>query len=91
MNVKHTAFVQQNWHLCTFCLDEYFADPKELRDHVNDYHEERAAKDDEKPPEILELEDDDVYIEVMPTSSNSTTMKTAKKVWLENSSNYNGC
>ena len=77
MNVKHTAFVQQNWHLCTFCLDEYFADTKELRDHVNDYHEERAAKDDEKPPEILELEDDDVYIEVMSPLSNSTI--TTKK------------
>ena len=45
----------------------------DLHDHVNDiYHEKWAAKNDENFPGILDLEDDDVYIEVMSPLSNST-------------------
>ena len=76
LNAKHTSYVQQNWEVCKFCLDEYFPSTKELNDHINEHHSEVTNRTDEAPPEILELEDDDVLIEVMPTSTKTTQIST---------------
>ena len=58
-------FTHENVHVKRFKDD--------LHDHVNGiYHEKWAAKNDENFPGILDLEDDDVYIEVMSPLSNST-------------------
>ena len=77
MNAKHTPYVQQHWEVCKFCLDEYFPSAKELKNHIHEHHNEVQNITDENPPEILELEDDDVLIEVMPTST-QTTQKSKK-------------
>ena len=79
MNSKHRSYVQKNWHLCNFCLDEYFQTEQELRDHTSDFHSEIMRKNDEKTPEILQLEEDDVLVEVMPTNKSKKSPKSAKK------------